>query len=316
MIEVKDLIKFYGTRKVLHGLSFSIAKGKICGFLGPNGSGKTTTMDILAGLLGPSSGAVKVCDLDVITQTQQVKALIGYLPDNPPLYKEMHVQDFVTHVAQLHRIKSSEIKKHVGDVMEECGVGHVKKRIIGNLSKGYRQRVALCAALVHKPQVLILDEPTEGLDPNQIVHIRTLIQKLANERTVILSSHILSEVQATCHQAIIINNGHIVAQVSLESREQKQSEYVYTFASKTDAALAWFQQRNFISNAKISPKKDNSILVQFSKEFWDHQNNLEDIAKVTEQIIAQNFPLVGIEEKREGLEEIFFDVLRTQPNSI
>lgn len=311
MIEVNGLVKFFGERKILHNLSFSVGLGRICGFLGPNGSGKSTTMDILAGLLGPSSGTVKICGFDVITQVKDAKANIGYLPDNPPLYREMKVREFINYVAKLRGIKSALRKNEVDWVIQECDVEDVENRIIGNLSKGYRQRVALCAALVHKPNVLILDEPTEGLDPNQILHIRKLIKKLASDRTVILSSHILSEVQATCDEVIIINQGRIAAKTSIQNESFKPLFYLYTFASKSDNALHWFQQRNYVRSAKLLSQRNNSILVEFGKEFWN-ENYLENIANVTEQIVQQNFPLIGIEEKKEGLEELFFEVIRSQ----
>lgn len=312
MIEVNGLVKLFGDRKVLHNLNFTVGSGRICGFLGPNGSGKSTTMDILAGLLGPSSGEVKICGFNVVTHAKQVKEQVGYLPDNPPLYKEMRVKEFVTYVAKLRGIDSNERKSEVDRVIEECDVADVANRIIGNLSKGYRQRVALCSALVHKPNVLILDEPTEGLDPNQILHIRKLIKKLAKERTVILSSHILSEVQATCDEVIIINQGHIAAKTPIHSDTSKPAFYLYTFASKAENALHWFQQRNYVKSAKPMSQKLNSILVEFGNEFWTERNN-ESIANVTEQIVQQNFPLIGIEEKKEGLEELFFEVIRSQP---
>ncbi len=312
MIEVNGLVKLFGDRKVLHNLNFTVGSGRVCGFLGPNGSGKSTTMDILAGLLGPSSGEVKICGFNVVTHAKQVKEQVGYLPDNPPLYKEMRVKEFVTYVAKLRGIDSNERKSEVDRVIEECDVADVANRIIGNLSKGYRQRVALCSALVHKPNVLILDEPTEGLDPNQILHIRKLIKKLAKERTVILSSHILSEVQATCDEVIIINQGHIAAKTAIHSDTSKPAFYLYTFASKAENALHWFQQRNYVKSAKPMSQKLNSILVEFGNEFWTERNN-ESIANVTEQIVQQNFPLIGIEEKKEGLEELFFEVIRSQP---
>lgn len=267
MIEVNGLVKLYGDRKVLHSLDFSVGSGRICGFLGPNGSGKSTTMDILAGLLGPSSGTAKICGFDVVTQTKDVKEHVGYLPDNPPLYKEMRVVDFVNYVAKLRKIKSSERKNAVDWVIHECDVADVSHRIIGNLSKGYRQRVALCAALVHKPNVLILDEPTEGLDPNQILHIRNLIKKLAKERTVILSSHILSEVQATCDEVIIINHGHIAAKTSIQNDKTKPLFYLYTFASKAENALHWFQQRNYVRSAKSLSQKITPFLLNLGKSF-------------------------------------------------
>ncbi|MGY3802624.1 ABC transporter ATP-binding protein [Pigmentibacter ruber] len=312
MIEVNSLVKLFGERKVLHNLNFSVGTGRVCGFLGPNGSGKSTTMDILAGLLGPSSGEVKICGYNVVTQSKDVKEQVGYLPDNPPLYKDMKVKDFVTYVAKIRGISPKIRKSEVDRVIEECDVSDVANRIIGNLSKGYRQRVALCSALVHKPNVLILDEPTEGLDPNQILHIRKLIKKLAKERTVILSSHILSEVQATCDEVIIINQGHIAAKTSIQNDSTKPAYYLYTFASKAESALHWFQQRNYVKSAKPMSQKLNSILVEFGNEFWADRNN-ESIANVTEQIVQQNFPLIGIEEKKEGLEELFFEVIRSQP---
>jgi ABC-2 type transport system ATP-binding protein len=314
MIEVSELVKLFGERKVLHSLNFSVGTGRICGFLGPNGSGKSTTMDILAGLLGPSSGSAKICGFDVVTQTKDVKANVGYLPDNPPLYKEMRVHEFVDYVAKLRGLNSSTRKSDVDWVIHQCDVADVVNRVIGNLSKGYRQRVALCAALVHKPKVLILDEPTEGLDPNQILHIRQLIKKLASDRTVILSSHILSEVQATCDEVVIINHGHIAAKTSIKNDKTKPLYYLYTFASKSEKALNWFQQRKYVRSAKPLAQKNNSILVEFGSEFWS-ENNGENIANVTEQIVQENFPLIGIEEKKEGLEELFFDVIRSQPGN-
>lgn len=221
MINVSKLVKYYGKRKILQDLTFSVDACRVCGFLGPNGSGKSTTMDILAGLLGPSSGTVELCGYDVVTEPRNVKNCVGYLPDNPPLYKEMYVHDFVNFVAKLRGIKGPEQQKAVANIIDECDIGDVKNRLIGNLSKGYRQRVALSAALVHKPKILILDEPTEGLDPTQIVLIRNLIKKLAKERTVILSSHILSEVQATCDDVIIIVDGSIRAQFPLTELHEK-----------------------------------------------------------------------------------------------
>lgn len=315
VIEVLGLTKYYGDRKILHGLTFSVGSKRVCGFLGPNGSGKSTTMDILAGLLGPSGGTAHICGYDIVTQAKDVKSCVGYLPDNPPLYKEMMVSDFISFVAKLRGIKEPLRKKYVDNIIEECDVGNVTKRLIGHLSKGFRQRVALSAALVHKPQILILDEPTEGLDPNQILHIRKLIKKLASERTVIMSSHILSEVQATCDEVVIINHGHIATKMSLEKNEN-HSSYIYSFASKLETALSWFQQNNFISSAKLYPQKENAISVQFTKEFLEENNLKDGLSKITNQIVAQNLPLIGIEEKRDGLEEIFFEVIRSQPNAI
>ncbi len=311
MIEVKGLVKCYGDRKVLHGLDFSVGGGRVCGFLGPNGSGKSTTMDILAGLLGPSDGTVKVCGYDVVTQAQEVKKQVGYLPDNPPLYKEMRVKDFVDYVAELRGIKGAERKKAVSRVLEECDVTDVQDRVIGNLSKGYRQRVALCGALVHEPKVLVLDEPTEGLDPNQIVQIRNLIRKLAKDRAVILSSHILSEVQATCVDVIIINQGRIVAQTSLHDDANHQSDILYSFEGNPENALSWFKSRKFVMEARKDLQKENAVLVTFNPDFWKESAG-SNLAQVTNQLVQDGFGVVGISEERAGLEKLFFDAIKSQ----
>lgn len=315
MIEVSDLAKFYGSRQVLHDLTFAVGTGRVCGFLGPNGSGKSTTMDILSGLLGPSSGSVRVCGFDVVKNPRDVKAIVGYLPDNPPLYKEMAVSDFIGFVARLRGIKGHQRKMVVQNVMEQCDVTDVSKRLIGHLSKGYRQRVALCSALVHSPKVLVLDEPTEGLDPSQIVLIRNLIKKLAQDRTVILSSHILSEVQATCDDVVIINHGHIATAMPLDKTGPQHSSYIFSFAGKAEQALKWFQQRTFVASAELCAHQDNAVLVHFGKKFWnDGENVKEDLARVSSELVHANFPLMGMVERKEGLDKIFFDVVRSQPN--
>lgn len=315
VIEVTELTKFYGDREILHALNFIVSSQRICGFLGPNGSGKSTTMDILAGLLGPSTGHATVCGYDVVTQAKDVKACIGYLPDNPPLHKEMMVHDFIDYVARLRGVKSPERKAAVADIMEECDVGAVAKRLIGNLSKGYRQRVSLCAALVHKPPVLLLDEPTEGLDPNQILHIRNLIKKLANERTVLMSSHILSEVQATCHDVIIINHGRIAAKMALDAADNQVS-YVYSFAANTEGLLPFFQQHKFVLEAKRSPQQENTISVTFKKDSANPHYVNEMLAQFTQDLVTKQCPPIGIQEKKDGLEEIFFEVIRSQPDAV
>jgi len=311
MIEVKDLVKLYGERKVLHGLNFSVGVGRVCGFLGPNGAGKSTTMDILAGLLGPSDGHAKICGFDVVTQTREVKEVVGYLPDNPPLYREMTVADFVTFVAKLRKIPAAQRKTAVDRVMNDCDVTDVANRLVGNLSKGYRQRVALCSALVHQPKVLILDEPTEGLDPNQIVHIRELIRKLAKDRTVILSSHILSEVQATCDDVIIINQGQIVAQSSLADASNGKPSLVFSFSDKHETALSWFKEKTFVSKAEVFADKPNSLLVNFKDDFYGDAKS-SNIAQVNSQLVQQGFGLTFVQEQRTGLESLFFDAIKNQ----
>lgn len=311
MIEVKGLVKLYGERKVLHGLDFTVGVGRVCGFLGPNGSGKSTTMDILAGLLGPSDGDVRICGFDVVTQSRDVKASVGYLPDNPPLHREMTVRDFIEYVGKLRSVPASARKAAVDRVVEDCDVTDVINRVIGNLSKGYRQRVALCAALVHQPKVLILDEPTEGLDPTQIAHIRNLIKKLARDRTVILSSHILSEVQATCEDVIIINQGRIVTKTSLSDEGQQHSPYIFSFAGGVEAPMAWFRERAFVANVRPDTDGRNAVLVEFNPDFWN-EPHFENVAKVNHQLVQQGFGVVGIKEHRSNIESMYFDVIKSQ----
>lgn len=310
MIEVDGLVKFYGDFKVLHGLSFQVEVGKVCGFLGPNGSGKSTTMDILAGLLGPSSGSVRVCGYDVVTQPKEVKANVGYLPDNPPLHKEMVVEDFVDYVGQLRGLAAQERRDAVERVLDDCDVTDVRKRVIGNLSKGYRQRVALCAALVHQPKVLILDEPTEGLDPNQIVHIRNLIKKLALERTVILSSHILSEVQATCEEVIIINQGRIAARTTLGA-DSAEKPYVLSFAEKLVEAESWLRQQSFVDDVKMTGEDENALVVRFKPEFWT-DSRAKALAGLNARLVGDGYVPSQIREHQTGLESLFFDVIKSQ----
>lgn len=220
MIEVKNLSKKYGQHLAIDNISFSLERGEILGFLGPNGAGKTTTMRILTCFQPPSSGSVKICGFDVEQQALEVKRKIGYLPEHPPLYGEMTPYYYLKFVAKLKGIGKKEIKERIDWVVEKCSLNAVTNRLIENLSKGYKQRVGIAQAIINKPEVLILDEPTIGLDPKQIREIRQLIKELGKEHTIILSTHILPEVTMTCQQGIIINNGKIVAQGSIESLSQ------------------------------------------------------------------------------------------------
>lgn len=210
-IIVKNLTKFYGQQKAVDNLSFEVKAGEILGFLGPNGAGKTTTMKAIAGFLTPTSGSINIGRYSVSDNPEMVKQMIGYLPEHNPLYTDMNVIDYLRYMAQLQRIRASKINDRILEMVNVCGLEGEKHKRISELSKGYRQRVGLAQALIHDPQVLILDEPTTGLDPNQIVEIRELIRKIGREKTIILSSHILAEVEATCDRILIINKGHIVA---------------------------------------------------------------------------------------------------------
>ena len=208
-VEIQNLYKLYGEQEAVSDVSFSVPEGQITAFLGPNGAGKSTTMKIITGYIPASSGEVKVCDLVVSTENLETRKKIGYLPEHNPLYDEMYVREYLEFVGGIYKL--SDISSKVSDVIDRVGLGLEKHKKIGALSKGYKQRVGLAQAIIHNPQVLILDEPTSGLDPNQLVEIRSLIKNIGKEKTVILSTHIMQEVEAICDRIIIINKGKIVA---------------------------------------------------------------------------------------------------------
>jgi len=215
MIEVEHLTKNYGPRSAVKDLSFQINQGEVVGFLGPNGAGKTTTMNILTCILPATEGKARVCGFDTFDQSLEIRKVIGYLPETPPLYQDMVVAKFLNFAAGLRNVPKKKIAAAVDRVLELCGLGEVRHRIIGRLSKGYQQRVGLAQAMIHDPKILILDEPTIGLDPIQIIEIRKLIQELGTSHTILLSSHILPEVTQICQRVIIINEGEIVAMDTL-----------------------------------------------------------------------------------------------------
>ncbi len=235
-VKVQQLTKVFGQQKAVNNASFEAKKGEILGFLGPNGAGKSTTMKILTCFVPQTSGTAKVCGFDVEQQPLEVRSKIGYLPESNPLYKDMYVQEYLRFVAGLQNV--NETQKRVTQMIEQTGLGPEKNKLIGALSKGYRQRVGLAQAMLHDPEVLILDEPTSGLDPNQLVEIRSLIKQLGKEKTVILSTHIMQEVQLLCDRVVIINKGTIVADDPIEKLQHRISgELMVTveFLQKTEA---------------------------------------------------------------------------------
>jgi len=211
MIDVQHVTKHYGQVRALDDISFSIQKGEIVAFLGPNGAGKTTTMRILTGFMPPTSGSVHIAGFDCLEEPWEVKKHIGYLPETPPLYLELTVKEYLTFVGRIKRLGEDQLSERMELIVQQTGLTEVQGRVIGHLSRGYRQRVGLAQALLHNPPVLILDEPTTGLDPNQIIEIRDLIKSLAGSHTIILSTHLLAEATAICQKVIIIHQGHIVA---------------------------------------------------------------------------------------------------------
>ncbi len=237
MINVSHLTKLYGPRAAVTNLNFEVKQGEIVGFLGPNGAGKSTTMRLITALMPATAGTVKVAGYDVFDQPLEVKRRIGFLPENPPVYLDMQVEEYLSFAAKLHQVPSESIKKAVHLALEKTSLKDVKGRLIKNLSKGYRQRVGLAQAIVHNPPVLILDEPTVGLDPKQIIEIRELIKSFGGDHTILLSSHILPEVTATCERIIVIDRGQIVAEDTIEGLTLKMSKaLVYSLIVKNPSS--------------------------------------------------------------------------------
>lgn len=216
-IKVSQLTKVYGNQKAVNEISFEVNKGDILGFLGPNGAGKSTTMKIATGFLPPSEGKVEVAGLDVTQDTIAAQKQIGYLPEHNPLYLDMYVHEYLAFIGELHGLKGKRLTQRIKEIVTLCGLSIEQNKKIGALSKGYRQRIGLAQALIHDPQVLILDEPTTGLDPNQLVEIRNLIKEISKDKTVVLSTHIMQEVKALCNRVVIIDKGNIVADDTVEN---------------------------------------------------------------------------------------------------
>ena len=301
MIEIKGLSKSFGEVTALSDVSFSVPRGQIVGFLGANGAGKTTTMDILCGCLGPDTGTVLVGGYDVIAEPLQAKSLMGYLPDEPPLHDDMRVIEFINYAARVRGVTKAKVAARVEETMERLSLGDVSKRLVGNLSKGYRQRVGLAQAIVHDPELLVLDEPTEGLDPNQIVQIRELIKSLAGQHTILLSSHILSEVQNTCDHIIIINEGRVVEQGTyddLVNRLGSQSTYNVRVARDVDRLADELRALDAVAAVREVNAITNSAEVELARP----DTLLDDLAG---KIVEGGYGLREISATARSLEHVF-----------
>ncbi|MDR7129286.1 ABC-2 type transport system ATP-binding protein [Algoriphagus sp. 4150] len=239
-LEVSQLTKLYGTQKALDEVSFSASPGRILGFLGPNGAGKSTTMKIITGFLSTDSGDVKVMGKDAVNSPKEVSPLIGYLPEHNPLYLDMYVREFLEFSGGVYGLYGAALASRTKEMLNRTGLEPEQHKKIGQLSKGYRQRVGLARALIHDPQVIILDEPTTGLDPNQLVEIRSLIQEVAKNKTLILSTHIMQEVEAICHDVVIINKGKILASDSLSNLKSNSDETILILETEEELDLEWF----------------------------------------------------------------------------
>jgi ABC-2 type transport system ATP-binding protein len=292
-IEVTNLTKFYGEQAAVRDISFSVAKGEIVGFLGPNGAGKSTTMKIITGFIPSSAGEVKVCGMTVDVDNLKTRQLIGYLPENNPLYLDMYVREYLEFVGNIYKV--SNVKDRVSDMVKAVGLEVEQAKKIGALSKGYRQRVGLAQAIIHDPQVLILDEPTSGLDPNQLAEIRDMIKKIGKSKTVMLSTHIMQEVEAICDRVVIINKGQIVANDTADHLQidlSHQTVYV-----EFDAE---------ISRNALTKIKDVNKVEAVGKGWLIEGIGVEDLRKTVAQFAQNNNLLVltlRVEEK--SLEEVF-----------
>lgn len=298
MIEVRKLCKSYGERQAISNLSFKIEKGDVVGLLGPNGAGKSTTMKIITGFMAPTSGEAKVCGYDVFEDPIEVKKRIGYLPETPPLYSEMSVEDYLKFVAELKSVDSARLKSLVDKAIVKTQLVDVRKRIIRNLSKGFKQRVGIAQALVSDPEVLVLDEPTVGLDPKQVAEIRDLIKELRGEHTIILSTHILPEVQATCNKVIIIHEGKIVAQDAIDQIEKlNQGSIILNVRTRKPHQLS--AQLEKIDGVK---QVESVSRTQLRLTLSEQDELIEVIAK---EIIQAGVGLVELSPSRANLEDVF-----------
>ncbi len=300
MIEVRGLTKDYGLHRAINNLNFTVAKGDVVGFLGPNGAGKSTTMKIITGFMAPSSGVAKIAGIDVFEHPIEVKKRIGYLPENPPVYGDMTVSDYLRYVAQLKKVPRNKLNQLVSAAIEKTNLQDVSKKLIQNLSKGFKQRVGIAQALVSDPEVLILDEPTVGLDPKQVAEVRSLIQQLKGQHTIILSTHILPEVEATCQKVIIINKGEIVAQDLIQNLGQaskSQSKlFIKTLRPVADfrAALSGLSGVTAVTPG-LTPSEWSLAL----------DGGEELISEVASRVVKAGHGLLELKPERMDLEDVF-----------
>jgi len=315
MIEIHNLTKRYGQIKAVSNLNFTVEKGEILGFLGPNGAGKSTTMNIITGYIPSSEGTVKVCGFDIMESPKEVKKRIGYMPEQPPVYMDMTVKDYLNFVADLKMVSKKQKRSQIYDIMELVKIGDHKNRLIKNLSKGYKQRVGLAQALVGNPQVLILDEPTVGLDPKQIIEIRKLIKALGKEHTIILSSHILPEVSAVCERVVIINKGEIAAIDTPENLSKGLGN-----ATKITATIAG--PRNSVENAirEIYGVKYVEAGVEKDKETFSYIIEADkeiDIRKPLFFAMAKlGCPIIELRGINASLEDIFLQIVTQEKEAV
>lgn len=306
MIEVSHLTRRYGPLVAIDDVSFTVEKGEILGFLGPNGAGKSTTMRIITGALGATGGKALIDGIDVAERPKEAKRRFGYLPEIPPVYPDMRVTDYLDYAGRLHHVPGRERKASVDRVLEQCGLGQVRERLIGHLSKGYQQRVGLAQALVHNPPVLILDEPTVGLDPNQIIEIRKLIKNLAGQHTIILSTHILPEVQMTCQRVAIIKKGRIIAQDSIQAlsdQVQKHDRIALLLKRGGPETVSSLRAVQGVVDVSLETLPEGVSRVQVQAE-----KGLDLREQLAALVVQAGWGLLELGQVRVSLEEVFHEL--------
>lgn len=298
LVHVEHLTRYYSLTRAVNDVSFDLAKGEVLGFLGPNGAGKSSTMQMITGNLAPGAGQISIAGIDLLDQPKRAKLEIGYLPEQPPVYRELTVDEYLYYCAKLNRIPRSDIRRSVATAKERCGLGDVGKRLIGNLSKGYQQRVGIAQAIIHSPAVVILDEPTVGLDPLQIREIRALICELGKEHGIILSTHILPEVQATCNRVQIINRGKLVFADSTAGLEQRMNATVLIAGFHSAPDIAALQQLPCVDS--VEPLANNRVRILY------HDSNPAEA--LIEQSVSKRWQLHELTPERRTLEQIFIEL--------
>jgi len=298
-VEAIELTRLYGGREAVSNVNFTLSKGEVLGFLGPNGAGKSTTMKMLTGNLAPSHGSVKICGIDMIENPKEAKALIGYLPEMRPLYKELTVDEYLTMAARLHRVSAKHIKKAVENAKERCGLTHMSKRLIENLSNGYQQRVGIAQAIIHSPMVVILDEPTVGLDPIQIRDIRTLIREVGTDHSVIISTHILPEVEMVCDQVQIIDKGKLVFNGSIDVLKRQRVGNKLLIGLRNPPAIEEILRISGISEAESLA--NGLIRVRYAE-------SAEPAEAIVQTAVQQGWGLHQIAPDQTSLEDVFMQL--------
>lgn len=298
-VEAIELTRLYGGREAVSNVNFTLSKGEVLGFLGPNGAGKSTTMKMLTGNLAPSHGSVKICGIDMIENPKEAKALIGYLPEMRPLYKELTVDEYLTMAARLHRVSTKHIKAAVEHAKERCGLTHMSKRLIENLSNGYQQRVGIAQAIIHKPMVVILDEPTVGLDPIQIRDIRTLIREVGTDHSVIISTHILPEVEMVCDQVQIIDKGKLVFNGSIDVLKRQRVGNKLLIGLRNPPAIEEILRISGVSEAESLAS--GLIRVRYAE-------SAEPAEAIVQAAVQQGWGLHQIAPDQTSLEDVFMQL--------